>query len=104
MADSTQPSRARPTAPAASPTHGNAQAHTKEFAAKATTKVPGGLQLVFEVVIEQIERQVERKIGIRTTPFVVPLAVSLFFSSLSQIGWRSFRTPGKNTSDHRPRM
>jgi F-type H+-transporting ATPase subunit a len=49
------------------------------LAAKATAKVPSGLQLVFETVIDQIERQVERNIGIRTAPFVVPLAVSLFF-------------------------
>ena len=49
------------------------------LAAKATAQVPSGLQLVFETVIDQIERQVERNIGIRTAPFVVPLAVSLFF-------------------------
>ena len=49
------------------------------LAAKATAEVPSGLQLIFETVIDQIERQVERNIGIRTAPFVVPLAVSLFF-------------------------
>lgn len=42
-------------------------------------QVPGGLQLIFETVIEQIERRMERNLGIRTAPFVVPLAVSLFF-------------------------
>jgi F-type H+-transporting ATPase subunit a len=47
------------------------------LAAKATAKVPSGLQLVFETVID---------------------------SSSSQIGWRSCRTPGKNTSDHPLRM
>lgn len=73
------------------------------LAATATAKVPSGLQLIFETVIEQIERRVERNLGIRTAPFVVPLAVSLFSSSSSRIGWRSCRTAG-NTSDHRLRM
>jgi len=49
------------------------------LAAKATAKVPSGLQLVFETVTDQVERQVESNIGIRTAPFVVPLAISLFF-------------------------
>jgi F-type H+-transporting ATPase subunit a len=49
------------------------------LAAKATSKVPSTLQLTFEAVTEQVERQVESNIGIRTAPFVVPLAISLFF-------------------------
>jgi F-type H+-transporting ATPase subunit a len=49
------------------------------LAAKATSKVPSGLQLAFEAVTEQVERQVESNVGIRTAPFVVPLAISLFF-------------------------
>jgi F-type H+-transporting ATPase subunit a len=49
------------------------------LAAKATAKVPSGLQLVFEAVTDQVERQVESTVGIRTAPFVVPLAISLFF-------------------------
>jgi F-type H+-transporting ATPase subunit a len=49
------------------------------LAAKATAKVPSGLQLTFEAVTNQVERQVESNIGIRTAPFVVPLAISLFF-------------------------
>ncbi|MGH3830126.1 MAG: F0F1 ATP synthase subunit A [Pseudonocardiaceae bacterium] len=49
------------------------------LAAKATAKVPSGLQLVFETVTDQVERQVESNVGIRTAPFVVPLAISLFF-------------------------
>lgn len=48
------------------------------LAAKATT-VPSGLQLVFETVTKQVERQVESNLGIRTAPFVVPLALALFF-------------------------
>ncbi|MGH3697212.1 MAG: F0F1 ATP synthase subunit A [Pseudonocardiaceae bacterium] len=49
------------------------------LAAKATGGVPSRLQLVFESVTEQVERQVEGNLGIRTAPFVVPLAISLFF-------------------------
>jgi F-type H+-transporting ATPase subunit a len=49
------------------------------LAAKATSGVPGRLQLIFETVTEQVERQVESALGIRTAPFVVPLAISLFF-------------------------
>jgi F-type H+-transporting ATPase subunit a len=49
------------------------------LARTATSGVPSGLQLAFETVTEQVERQVEGGIGIRTAPFVVPLAISLFF-------------------------
>ncbi|MGH4023252.1 MAG: F0F1 ATP synthase subunit A, partial [Pseudonocardiaceae bacterium] len=49
------------------------------LARTATSGVPSGLQLAFETVTEQVERQVENGIGIRTAPFVVPLAISLFF-------------------------
>ena len=49
------------------------------LAAKATSGVPSRLQLIFESVTEQVERQVEGTLGIRTAPFVVPLAISLFF-------------------------
>ncbi|HEY6423803.1 MAG TPA: F0F1 ATP synthase subunit A [Pseudonocardiaceae bacterium] len=49
------------------------------LAAKATSKVPSGLQLTFETVTEQVEHQVESNVGIRTAPFVVPLALALFF-------------------------
>ena len=49
------------------------------LAAKATAKVPSGLQLTFETVTDQVERQVESNLGIRTAPFVVPLAIALFF-------------------------
>ena len=49
------------------------------LAAKATSKVPSGLQLTFETVTTQVERQVESNVGIRTAPFVVPLAIALFF-------------------------
>lgn len=49
------------------------------IARRATAGVPSGLQLTFETVTEQIEEQVEDQIGIKTAPFVVPLAVTLFF-------------------------
>jgi F-type H+-transporting ATPase subunit a len=46
---------------------------------KSTSKVPSGLQLVFETVTDRVEREVESNMGIRTAPFVVPLAIALFF-------------------------
>lgn len=49
------------------------------LAAKASAGVPSRLQLIFETVTDQVERQVEANLGIRTAPFVVPLAISLFF-------------------------
>lgn len=49
------------------------------LARRATSGVPSGLQLTFETVTGQIEEQVEDQIGIRTAPFVVPLAIALFF-------------------------
>ncbi|MGH3914496.1 MAG: F0F1 ATP synthase subunit A [Pseudonocardiaceae bacterium] len=47
--------------------------------AKSTSKVPSGAQLAFETVTVAIEKQVEQSLGTRTAPFVVPLAISLFF-------------------------
>ena len=49
------------------------------LARRSTSGVPSGLQLMFETVTSQVERQVESNVGIRTAPFVVPLALSLFF-------------------------
>src|SRR5215472_7757459 len=39
---------------------------------------PTGLQLFWETVTGWVERQVEETMGIRTAPFVVPLATTLF--------------------------
>jgi F-type H+-transporting ATPase subunit a len=39
---------------------------------------PGKLQLFYEAVNEQVEAQVEDAMGIKTAPFVVPLAFTLF--------------------------
>src|SRR6476661_2360838 len=49
------------------------------LAARATSRVPSGLQLLFETVTDRVEREVESNIGIRTAPFVVPVAIALFF-------------------------
>ncbi|HJQ02383.1 MAG TPA: F0F1 ATP synthase subunit A [Jatrophihabitans sp.] len=43
----------------------------------STTK-PTGVQLFFETVTSQVEEQVESTMGVRTAPFVVPLAMALF--------------------------
>jgi len=50
---------------------------------RLTAEVPGGPQLFFETVTRAVERQVESTMGLRTAPFVVPLAVTLFFFILT---------------------
>lgn len=40
--------------------------------------VPGKVQLAFEGLVKYIEQLVEESMGIKTAPFVVPLAVTLF--------------------------
>ncbi|MDQ6849471.1 MAG: F0F1 ATP synthase subunit A [Actinomycetota bacterium] len=45
---------------------------------KASATKPTKLQLSFEAVTQEVERQVEQSLGIRTAPFVVPLALTLF--------------------------
>ena len=45
---------------------------------RVTSGVPKRGQLVFETVTDTVEKQVESTFGIRTAPFVVPLAVTLF--------------------------
>lgn len=40
--------------------------------------VPSGIQLAWETLVDWIEGQVEQNMGLRTAPFVVPLAVALF--------------------------
>jgi F-type H+-transporting ATPase subunit a len=44
----------------------------------ASARNPTKLQLFFETVTEQVEKQVEDSMGIKTAPFVVPLAMTLF--------------------------
>lgn len=50
------------------------------FAVRAhvSARNPTGLQLFWETVTGWVERQVEETMGIRTAPFVVPLATTLF--------------------------
>jgi F-type H+-transporting ATPase subunit a len=45
---------------------------------RITDGVPGKLQLAFEGLVRYVEEQVESAMGLRTAPFVVPLAVTLF--------------------------
>ena len=46
---------------------------------KITSGVPSGIQLTWEAAVSTVENQVEQSMGLRTAPFVVPLAVALFF-------------------------
>jgi F-type H+-transporting ATPase subunit a len=45
---------------------------------KASARQPTRPQLFFEAIVEQVEAQVEESLGIKTAPFVVPLALTLF--------------------------
>lgn len=45
---------------------------------RLSVRKPGKVQLFFEMVTDQVEKQVEDSIGIRTAPWAVPLAFSLF--------------------------
>jgi F-type H+-transporting ATPase subunit a len=45
---------------------------------KLSVRNPGKLQLFYEAVTDQVEQQVEDSMGIKTAPFVVPLAFTLF--------------------------
>lgn len=46
--------------------------------AKASVGKPSGLQLFFETVTEEVESRVDETLGLKTSPFVVPLAMTLF--------------------------
>lgn len=45
---------------------------------RLSVRKPKGLQLFFETVTGAVEQQVEGTMGVRTAPFVVPLATTLF--------------------------
>jgi F-type H+-transporting ATPase subunit a len=45
---------------------------------KASVGKPSGLQLFFEGVTEEVDARVEESLGLKTSPFVVPLAMTLF--------------------------
>jgi F-type H+-transporting ATPase subunit a len=47
--------------------------------AKATSGVPGKLQLFLETVNGLVHKQVEESIGLRIAPFALPLGITLFF-------------------------
>ncbi len=47
-------------------------------ARKISARKPNRVQLVFEGVTTSVQNQVESTMGIRTAPFVVPLAIALF--------------------------
>jgi len=57
-----------------------------------TSGVPKRTQLVFETVTDTVEKQVESTMGIRTAPFVVPLAISIFLFLLIA-NWLSVLPP-----------
>ncbi|WP_375493151.1 F0F1 ATP synthase subunit A [uncultured Jatrophihabitans sp.] len=48
------------------------------IARKSSVEKPTKLQLTFETIVDQVEAQVESSLGIRTAPWVVPFAVTLF--------------------------
>jgi len=50
---------------------------------RASSGVPGRLQLFFETINEQITDQVRQNLGLRTAPWVVPLAFCLFLFILA---------------------
>ncbi|MEO8889087.1 MAG: F0F1 ATP synthase subunit A [Jatrophihabitantaceae bacterium] len=45
---------------------------------KVSAQKPTKIQLFFETVTNQVEEQVESSMGLKTAPFVVPLAMTLF--------------------------
>jgi F-type H+-transporting ATPase subunit a len=45
---------------------------------RLSVRKPGKVQLFFETITDQVEKQVEDSMGIKTAPWVVPLAFSLF--------------------------
>jgi F-type H+-transporting ATPase subunit a len=45
---------------------------------KVSARKPSRTQLAFETITDQVESQVEGSLGIKTAPFVVPLAMTLF--------------------------
>jgi F-type H+-transporting ATPase subunit a len=50
---------------------------------KISARRPNRVQLVFETVTTAVQNQVESTMGIRTAPFVVPLAIALFMFILT---------------------
>jgi F-type H+-transporting ATPase subunit a len=59
-----------------------------------SVRQPGRVQLFFEAVTQQVEDQVESTMGIKTAPFVVPLAMGLFLFILIANWLAIIPTPG----------
>lgn len=57
--------------------------------------VPSKLQLFFETLVDGVNKQVEESMGIKVAPFVVPLAVTLFFFILTA-NWLEVIPSGHN--------
>jgi F-type H+-transporting ATPase subunit a len=57
--------------------------------------VPSKLQLFFEALVDWVNKQVEESMGIKVAPFVVPLAVTLFFFILTA-NWLEVIPSGHN--------
>ena len=60
----------------------------------ANARKPGRLQLFWETVVGQVEDQVDSTMGLRTSPFVVPLAITLFLFILIANWLAIIPTPG----------
>jgi len=58
------------------------------------SRQPGRLQIFFETVVDQVEKQVDDTMGIKTAPFVVPLAMTLFLFILIANWLAIIPTPG----------
>lgn len=63
-------------------------------AKKVSAKSPSRTQLAFETITDQVESQVEGTLGIKTAPFVVPLAMALFLFILVANWLSVIPTPG----------
>jgi F-type H+-transporting ATPase subunit a len=59
-----------------------------------SVRQPGKLQLFFEAVVDQVSKQVEDTMGVKTAPFVVPLAIGLFLFILTANWLAIIPSPG----------
>jgi F-type H+-transporting ATPase subunit a len=64
-------------------------------ARKISARKPNKVQVVFETVTTAVQNQVESTMGIRTAPFVVPLAMALFLFILIA-NWLALIPTGHN--------
>jgi F-type H+-transporting ATPase subunit a len=59
-----------------------------------SSRRPSKVQLAYETITDQVEAQVESNLGIKTAPFVVPLAMTLFLFILIANWLSVIPTPG----------